>query len=57
MRWPPLLVFCPVSRSFSAWRAFFSFCVIFSSYSGTEVKIDGDAFLIMTEEEILGVVE
>jgi chaperonin GroES len=31
--------------------------VIFSSYSGTEVKIDGDAFLIMTEEEILGVVE
>ncbi len=31
--------------------------VIFSSYSGTEVKIDGDAFLIMTEEEILGVIE
>lgn len=31
--------------------------VIFSSYSGTEVKIDGDAFLIMTEEEILGIVE
>jgi chaperonin GroES len=31
--------------------------VIFSSYSGTEVKIDGDAFLIMTEEEILGIIE
>ena len=31
--------------------------VLFSSYSGTEVKIDGDAFLIMTEEEILGIVE
>ncbi|MFO0961538.1 MAG: co-chaperone GroES [Phycisphaerales bacterium] len=31
--------------------------VIFSSYSGTEVKIDGDAFLIMTEEDILGVIE
>jgi chaperonin GroES len=31
--------------------------VIFSSYSGTEVKIDGDPYLIMTEEDILGVVE
>jgi len=31
--------------------------VIFSSYSGTEVKIDGEAFLIMTEEDILGVIE
>ena len=31
--------------------------VLFSSYSGTEVKIDGDAFLIMTEEDILGVIE
>ena len=31
--------------------------VIFSSYSGTEVKIDGDPYLIMTEEEILGIVE
>jgi len=31
--------------------------VIFSSYAGTEVKIEGDAFLIMTEEDILGVIE
>ena len=31
--------------------------VLFGKYSGTEVKIDGDAFLIMTEEEILGIVE
>ena len=31
--------------------------VIFSSYSGTEVKIDGEPYLIMTEEEILGIVE
>ena len=31
--------------------------VIFSSYSGTEVKIDGDPYLIMTEEEILGIVD
>ena len=31
--------------------------IIFSSYSGTEVKIDGDPFLIMTEEDILGVIE
>ena len=31
--------------------------VIFSSYAGTEVKIDDDTFLIMTEEDILAVVE
>ena len=31
--------------------------ILFGKYSGTEVKIDGDAFLIMTEEEILGVIE
>ena len=31
--------------------------VIFSSYSGTEVKIDGDPYLIITEEEILGIVD
>lgn len=31
--------------------------VIFTSYSGTEVKIDGEHFLIMTEEDILGVIE
>lgn len=31
--------------------------VIFSSYAGTEVKIEGDPYLIMTEEDILGVVE
>ncbi|MDA0803197.1 MAG: co-chaperone GroES [Planctomycetota bacterium] len=31
--------------------------VIFSSYSGTEVKIDNEEFLIMTEEDILGIVD
>jgi chaperonin GroES len=31
--------------------------VIFSSYAGTEVKIDGDELIIMTEDDILGVVE
>ena len=31
--------------------------VIFSSYSGTEVKIDDSDYLIMTEDDILGVVE
>ncbi len=31
--------------------------VIFSSYSGTEVKIDSEEFLIMTEEDILGIVD
>jgi chaperonin GroES len=31
--------------------------VIFSSYAGTEIKIDGESMLIMTEEDILGVIE
>ncbi len=30
--------------------------VIFSSYAGTEVKIDNDTYLIMTEDDILGVI-
>lgn len=29
--------------------------VLFGKYSGTEIKLDGDDFLIMREEEILGV--
>ncbi|MHC4870143.1 MAG: co-chaperone GroES [Planctomycetota bacterium] len=31
--------------------------VLFSSYAGTEIKIDGQDYLIMTEEDILGVVD
>ena len=31
--------------------------VIFSSYSGTEVKLGDDEFLILTEDDILGVIE
>ncbi|MDX2131462.1 MAG: co-chaperone GroES [Planctomycetota bacterium] len=31
--------------------------VIFSSYAGTEVKLDGDELLIMSEEDILAVID
>ena len=31
--------------------------VIFSSYAGTEVKWEGEEFLLIREEDILGVVE
>ncbi len=31
--------------------------VLFSSYAGTEVKIDGEEYLIMSESEVLGVIE
>ncbi len=31
--------------------------VIFSSYSGTEVKIGDDEMLILTEDDVLGVIE
>jgi chaperonin GroES len=31
--------------------------VIFTSYAGTEIKLDGDEVLIMSEEDVLAVVE
>ncbi|MCX7635786.1 MAG: co-chaperone GroES [Syntrophales bacterium] len=31
--------------------------VLFSKYAGTEVKIEGKEYLIMREEDILGIIE
>ncbi|MCB0403734.1 MAG: co-chaperone GroES [Bdellovibrionales bacterium] len=31
--------------------------VLFGKYSGSEIKIDGEEYLMMREEDILGVVE
>jgi chaperonin GroES len=31
--------------------------VLFGKYSGTDIKIDGEDFLIMREEEVLGILE
>lgn len=31
--------------------------VLFGKYSGTEVKIDGKAYLVMREDDIMGVIE
>lgn len=31
--------------------------VLFSKYGGTDVKLDGNDFLIMREDDILGVIE
>ena len=31
--------------------------VIFSSYGGTEIKIDNEDYLIMTEDDILGIID
>ena len=31
--------------------------ILFGKYSGQEIKIDGDEFLIMREDEVLGVIE
>jgi chaperonin GroES len=30
--------------------------VLFGKYAGTEIKLDGEEYLIMREEDILGVV-
>jgi chaperonin GroES len=29
--------------------------ILFGKYSGTEIKLDGDDFIIMREEEVLGI--
>jgi chaperonin GroES len=31
--------------------------VLFGKYAGTEIKIDGEEFLIMREEEVLGILQ
>jgi chaperonin GroES len=31
--------------------------VIFSSYAGTEVKVDGQEYLVMSEDDVLAIVE
>ena len=31
--------------------------ILFGKYAGTEVKMDGEEFLIMREEEVLGIIE
>ena len=31
--------------------------VLFGKYSGSEIKLDGEEFLIMREDEILGIIE
>ncbi len=31
--------------------------ILFGKYSGTEVKIDGEEYLIMREEDVLGIIE
>ena len=31
--------------------------VLFSKYGGTDIKVDGEEYLIMREDDILGVVE
>ena len=30
--------------------------ILFGKYSGTEIKLDGEEFIIMREEEVLGVI-
>ena len=31
--------------------------VLFGKYSGTEVKVDGEEYLVMREDDVMGVVE
>lgn len=31
--------------------------ILFGKYSGTEVKVDGDEYLIMREDDVLGIIE
>jgi chaperonin GroES len=31
--------------------------ILFGKYSGSEVKIDGEEYLIMREDDVLGIIE
>jgi chaperonin GroES len=31
--------------------------ILFGKYAGTEIKLDGDEYLILREDDVLGVVE
>ncbi|HNT56723.1 MAG TPA: co-chaperone GroES [Syntrophales bacterium] len=31
--------------------------ILFNKYAGTDIKIDGEDFLIMREEDVLGIIE
>ena len=31
--------------------------ILFGKYSGSDIKMDGEEFLIMREDEVLGVIE
>jgi chaperonin GroES len=31
--------------------------ILFGKYSGQEIKLDGEEFIIMREDEVLGVIE
>ena len=31
--------------------------IMFGKYSGTEVKVDGDVYLVMREDDIMGIIE
>ena len=31
--------------------------ILFSSYAGTEVKVDGEEYLLMSEDDVLAVIE
>jgi chaperonin GroES len=31
--------------------------ILFGKYSGTEIKLDGEEYLILREEEVLGIIE
>ena len=31
--------------------------ILFSKYAGTEIKIEGEEYLIMREDDVLGVIE
>jgi chaperonin GroES len=31
--------------------------ILFGKYSGSDIKLDGDEFMIMREDEVLGILE
>ena len=41
----------------SLWRLRLGITILFDKYSGSKIKIDDEEYLIIREEDILGIVE
>ena len=55
--WPPARASWTTRASVSPLDVKDGDTILFGKYSGQEIKLDGEEFLIMREDEVLGIIE